>query len=608
MNLLALDYETFYSKEFSLSKMTTEEYLRDPQFEVIGVSVKVNDEPPRWASGNYEQIKAFLEQFDWANSCAVAHNAMFDMAILYWHFGIHPKIIFDTLAMARALHGIEVGGSLKNLAEFYQVGVKGTEVVNALGLHRRDFSPEQLSTYGDYCINDTELCYKIFHCMLPSFPRDELRLIDLTTRMFTEPALYLDRPLLETHLQEVRAHKEKLLSKVFANKEDLMSNPKFAQLLRDYGAEPPMKISPTTNKPAYAFAKTDDGLKELLEHGNPDIQALVSARLGVKSTLEETRTERFIGISGRGPLPVPLRYCGAHTKRWSGDEKLNMQNLTSRGAGAGKLKMSVMAPEGYVIVDCDSSQIEARTLAWLAGQADLCMQFANGEDVYRLMAAVIYGIPPDQVTKEQRFVGKVVILQAGYGAGHLKLQSFLKTAGVNIDLHESKRIINTYRASNYQIVGLWKQAQIMLLAMLRAEPFDTLGGHGVLKVHTHLCSIEGPTGLSLRYANLGFEQGAQGIEFFHKTRYGKARVYGGLVVENVVQHLARCIVAQQMLRIAKRYKVVLMVHDAVAALVPEAEKVEGRAWIEQQMRWVPPWATGLPLNCESGVGVRLGEC
>jgi DNA polymerase len=318
MTFLTCDFETFYSQQFSLSKVTTEEYVRDSRFEAIGVSVKVDDEPAEWFSGTRKQTKAWLDRFDWANSIAIAHNAMFDMAIMNWRFDIRPKRIVDTLSMLRAIDGPDAGNSLAKAAERYGLGVKGTEVVNALGKRRLDFTPEELAAYGDYCINDTEMTYKLAMKLLEGFPKEELQLIDLTMRMFTEPVLYLEKADLELHLADVRRKKADLLGKALISKDNLMSNPQLAETLRSLGVEPPMKISPTTGKETFAFAKSDEEFKALLEHDNVIVQAIIAARLGVKSTLEETRTERFIKIAERGTLPVPLRYYGAHTGRWSG--------------------------------------------------------------------------------------------------------------------------------------------------------------------------------------------------------------------------------------------------------------------------------------------------
>lgn len=622
MDLITVDMETFYSQDFSLTKVTTEEYIRSPLFEVIGLSVKRNNEGTQWASGTHEQLKEWLHaEFNWTDSMVLAHNTMFDGAILNWIFGINPRVFLDTLCMGRALHGVEVGGSLKAMAERYGLGEKGTEVVNAKGKRRTDFSEEELSRYGDYCINDVELTYKLFKILSKDFPKQELKLIDTTLRMFIEPTLDLNLPLLESHLEEIQDRKRQLLEDAGVTRDLLLSNPKFAELLRGLGVEPPMKESPATGKQTLALAKNDEGFKALQEHEDDRVQALVAARLGTKSTLEETRTQRFIDISKRGKLPVPVRYYAAHTGRWGGDDKINLQNLPSRGANANKLKRSIVAPEGHYIIDADSAQIEARVLAWLAGQEDLIEVFDknNAEilagvdkkdfkyDPYKLMASRIYGKPPEDITDSERFVGKTTILGCGYGMGAVKFQAQLKTFGHDMDLDEARRVIQIYRDKNNEIVNLWRESQNVLVNMLSniAAP---LGREGVLEVVPSKRAIKLPSGLLMRYDGLDFEQGEKGLEFSYKTRRGRTRIYGGKVVENVCQGIARCIIGEQMLKIAKRYKVVLTVHDAVACVVPKSEVDEAVAYVEEALRWVPDWAQGLPLNCESGYAESYGDC
>ena len=608
MDLIVIDFETYYDQEFSLTKLTTEEYVRDSRFEVIGLAIKVNNNPTEWASGTYEQINEWLQTFNWADAMVVCHNTMFDGAILNWRFGVTPRVWADTLCMGRALHGIEVGGSLKAMAERYQVGVKGTEVINAKGKRRADFSEEELSLYGDYCINDVDLTYKIFNLMAANFPKQEYKLIDCTLRMFIEPVLDLNLPLLEHHLSDIKERKAALLEECGATREVLMSNLKFAELLTSLGVTPPTKISLTTGKEALALAKSDEGFKALAEHEDVRVQTLVSARLGTKSTLEETRTQRFIDIAKRGLMPVPIRYYAAHTGRWGGDDKINLQNLPSRGANANKLKHSIVAPEGYTIIDADSAQIEARVLAWLAGQTDLLAGFANKEDVYKKMASIIYDVPEDQVTKDQRFVGKTTILGAGYGMGAPKFQAQLKTFGFDMELSEARRVIDIYRRANDDIVNLWRDAQSALVRMANGDEMRLGLPEGVLTIEPKTSGIRLPSGLLMRYDGLEFEQGEKGIEFSYATRKGRTRIYGGKVVENVCQAVARCIIGEQMLRIAKRYKVVLTVHDAIACIVPNEMVGEAVAYVEESMRWTPTWATGLPLNCESGHGRSYGDC
>ena len=604
MDIITLDFETYYAQDYTLSKGTTEEYIRSPRFEVIGVAVKVNDGPTEWFSGTHEETRAFLSRYDWANSFALAHNTMFDGAIMSCRFGIKPKVWLDTLCMARALHGVEVGGSLKAVAERYGVGEKGTEVVNAKNKRLADFTREELSRYASYCVNDVDLTRDVFKIMVEKFPKQELKLIDLTLRMFIDPVLDLDTGLLETHLDKIKDWKDELLEKSGTTKEDLMSNPKFAELLKGLDVDPPMKISPTTGKETYAFAKTDEGFKALAEDEDVRVQALVAARLGNKSTLEETRTQRFIDISKRGLLPVPIRYYAAHTGRWGGDDKINLQNLPSRGPNAKALKRAIIAPEGHMIVEADSAQIEARVLAWLAEQEDLVTAFANKEDVYRKMASKIYGVQEEDVTKEQRFVGKTTILGAGYGMGAPKFQLQLKSFGTDIELHEAQRIIKIYREANDMISKLWKDANNSIKYMYQGSVLQ-FGRQGVLEVVDG--GVRLPSGLVMRYDDLRGEQNEKGVEYTYKTRRGRTRIYGGKVIENVCQGIARCIIGEQMLKIAKRYRVVLTVHDSIACCVPYYEADYCKAYVEECMRWTPDWAKGLPVDCEAGIGVNYGD-
>lgn len=606
--IITVDFETYYDKEFSLSKLTTEEYIRDDKFEVIGVGVKVDDGETSWFTGTKDETRKYLRQYDWANALVLAHNTMFDGAILSWHFGVTPKGWLDTLCMARAIHGVDAGGSLKALAERYQIGVKGDEVINALGKRRVDFSDEEMARYGVYCRNDVDLTHTLFSILMKSFPKKELKVIDTTLKMFVEPELELDTALLEQHLADVKAKKEKLLAAAAADKDTLMSNDKFAELLISLGVEPPRKISARTGKEAWAFAKTDEEFKALAEHSDPRVQALVAARLGTKTTLEETRTQRFIDISNRGKLPVPIKYYAAHTGRWGGDDKINLQNLPSRGQNAGKLKSSIKPPEGYVIIDADSAQIEARTVAWLAGQDDLVDAFDKGEDVYKIMASAIYGKEVADITKEERFVGKTTILGAGYGMGAEKFQNQLKIFGVDIELDECKRIIAVYRQTYAKIPALWKQAHTCLGAIISgsAAPF---GAVDAVKFDSIERGFLLPSGLWQRYDGLEKVYDPEGKEQFqYKTRKGIVKIYGGKVVENICQAVARCVIAEQMIKIAKEYRVVLTVHDAIACIAPLEKARDAKNHVETCMQWRPDWAPTLPLNCEVGIGDNYGDC
>jgi DNA polymerase len=632
MKIVTLDLECFYSTEYSLTKIPTEEYVRSSQFEMIGIAIKVDDGQTVWYPK--PQVERILKEFDWSNAMVVAQNTAFDGAVLDWLYGVKPLAWLDTLGMSRALYPHERAHGLAKQAERMGIGAKGDEVLHAKGKHYADFSAEELARYAEYCINDTELTYKLFNMyMAMGFPKQELKLIDMTLRMFIEPVLELDKTMLVDHLEAVRDAKEALMESVrdfmlkdadpeyvhaiFSEgmagiKKLLMSNDKFSKVLENYGVVPPTKVSLRTGKVALAFAKTDEEFKSLEEHPDERVQILVAARLGNKTTIEETRTERFIGMSTRGKFPVPLRYYGAHSGRWSGQDSVNLQNLPSRGDNAGKIKKAIKAPAGYVVIDCDSSQIEARTLAWLAGQHDLVQAFEAKKDVYRLMASQIYNIPPEDVTTgpaSQRQVGKTVVLGAGYGVGHKKLQIFLKTqAGVEVTEDESKRIIDKYRNTYYKIPELWRRADEALISLRTGNGYR-LDEQGLVTADPKK-GLSLPSGLYIQYPDLAkvVDEKTKKDQWRYFSKGLPVYIYGGKVVENVCQAVARQVVAEQMLKIGKKYKVVLTVHDAVACIAPIEEQQEAQRYVEECMSWRPKWAQTLPLACESGVGASYGDC
>lgn len=622
MNLITLDFETYYAQDFSLTKLTTEEYIRDKRFEVIGVGVKVDDEETVWVSGTHDIVSHYLSQLPWDNAALLCHNTMFDGAILKWQFGLAPKLYLDTLSMARALHGMNAGGSLAALAERYQLGVKGTEVLDAKGKQRTGFTSSELAQYGEYCKNDVELTFKLFQVLVETFPEDEMQLIDMTLKMFIQPVLELDDALLVARLDEVRAEKQALLGtlKEKLNCEDeeavrkkLASNKQFAELLKEYGIEPPLKTSKTTGKPTLALAKTDEEFIALTEHEDPFIQQLCGVRLGTKSTIEESRIERFINVGARnkGKLPIPLKYYGAHTGRWAGSDKVNFQNLPSRDKKKKALKNAVIAPDGYMVINCDSSQIEARVLAWLAGQEDVVTQFRNNEDVYSIFASTVYDRPISKANPVERFVGKTCVLGLGYGTGAAKLQHTLKTTppGCIVDDEEAKRIVNLYRETNYKIIELWKDGDMAIRNMANWEPNDKpyfYGEHQCLQITKSGVLL--PNGLYIRYPDLKIQEEEGKLQYVYKSRKGPVSLWGGSLVENVVQALARIIVGQQMIRVSSRYRPALTVHDAAVCVVKEDEVEEAMKFITEVMSEPPEWATGLPVACEAGVAKSYGDC
>ena len=617
MQTITLDFETYYDKDFSLSKITTEEYVRNKQFEVIGVATKVDDGPIVWVSGTYKELKAHLDSLPWGDHLLLAQNTAFDAAILNWRFGIKPVGYLDTMSMAMAIHGLEQSVSLANLAKVYGEEDKGDQVKQYIGYHRKDFSPLELEDYGVYCKHDVEICYNVFNKMLPNFPKSELRVVDLTIRMFAEPILELDEHLLVEDLMKIRADKRGSLLTMMnllgvkseeTLKKQLMSNDKFAELLKSRGVEPPTKISDKTGKEAWAFAKTDEEFTDLMDSEDPMIATLVTTRLANKSTIGETRTESYADIAARGTYPFSLKYSGAMiTHRWSGFDT-NPQNLP-RGS---TLRKAIMAPAGHQLVVADLSNIELRLGMWLAGQHDAIQQINDGMDLYRVFASEAFNLNYNKIGKDsnERFIAKVCCLSLIYGTGALKLRETIRIQSkgkTTVSANEAERLKSLYRDKNTSVADAWREGGYVLDWIKNNEShtvynfLPVLGSAGIIK----------PNGLSLPYPNLTESVGPKGNEWHYDVRRGRAtmkdKVYGAKVFQRVTQSLARDIMAEHTININKRYWVAGLVHDEVICVVPDGEVEEAKAFITQTMRTPPAWAKDLPLNCDVGSGKRYGN-
>lgn len=644
-SILVVDFETRWdSKEYTLSKMTTEEYIRSPRFKAFGIGVKFRgEEGSMWIP--HAKIPKFLSRIDWSQTALLAHNAQFDVAILSWMYGIKPAFIYDSLSMARALRGVEVGNSLAKLAQEFGLPDKGRAVHNTNGLD--ELTPEIEQELADYCLHDVFLCEEVFNRLIEGYPESELALIDMTLRMFTEPVLGLDKEMLSAAIVDEREKRESLLAQLNIEEASLASNPQFAEVLVSLGIEPPTKVSKTTGKEAYAFAKNDAMFQALLNGSNENVALVCEARLKVKSTLERTRAQRFLDIAGRGTLPVPLNYYGAHTGRWSASKgsSLNLQNL-KRGSF---LRKSICAPDGYRLVVADLSQIEPRVLAYLADYKELLNIFASGQDAYAAFGAQMFGIP--NLSKEShpdlRQSAKSALLGCGYGMGWASFaaqlltgflgapptrydKKFARVLGVSAEdvnsfisydrnlemmaaiphictqsellVHcvSAKKIIDKYRSAANPVQSLWTLCnELIEYSLSKGKPY------------THKCitfdkeSILLPSGLSLRYPDIRSKVENNKVQWVY-GEHGK-KLYGGKLVENIVQAVARCVMTDGMLRIQERYKCVLTVHDEAVVLVPEDEVETAEPWVLAQMTADPWYMSGIPLDAETGSAVRYGE-
>jgi DNA polymerase len=670
MSLVTLDYETAYcpASGYTLSKMTTEEYVRDPRFEVIMVGLKVDDGPKVWVPK--PKVERILKRIDWDDTLLLCHHTQFDGFILSEHYGIFPKFYLCTMSMARVKGNLKA--SLAYLLEKYQTPTqKGHEVVNAAGKRFADFTPHELARYGSYCVDDVQGTWELFQELKRDFPMNELKSIDQTVRMFTRPLMVIDPEPLKQHLVFLKERRTEVLNTIPGDTEEsklkkLRSNPQFAKLLQENGVEhPPTKLN-AKGKVTWAFAKTDPGLLHLLDNGTPEVQALVEARLGTKSSIEKTRCENFLGMSTRGPMPVYLsssgaltthRYAGGATEKDSGSQKQNLQNLNKFIKGTftpHPLRMSLTAPPGYVMAVADSAQIEARLAVWFAGQENVVEAFAQGRDVYSEQASVIYGRTVDRKNnpddKIPGFVGKTCVLGCGYGTGFVKMagtflqgalggdplqfdEAFADSLGISVHAFRGNKwkveraledppatitldewftqcavsdyVVDVFRANNAQLVGMWGTCGRALDCIYEGIEMS-FGVHNLVSVIPHV-GLQLPEGVIIYYRDL--QKDEEGYTYLGKKdgRVQRVRIYSSKCFENIIQCLAGMVIRRQMLAIGKRYPVVFQVHDEIPTLVPEREAQSGMDYILQAMQTAPPWAKGLPLAAEGSFGRCYGE-
>lgn len=594
MNLITLDFETYFDSDYTLSKMTTEEYIRDPRFKSHMCGVFDRERPGCYYT---EKTVPYLAEIQ-ASAGFVCHHAQFDGLILSHHYNIRPAMWFDTLSMARLVFPHAKSHSLGALAELLGLGKKDVPYESFKGVH--DLPPDLYNRVAAGCAQDVELTYAVFKKLLPYVPAEELRIIDITIRMFTEPHLALDRVRMQSYLEKTQQDKEFLLSQLGVAKSELQSAEKFAALLRAVGAEPPVKPSPSdADKLIYAFAKTDDGMKNLLDSPDERIATLAAARLGQKSTIGETRAERLLGMSSRGALPVYLNYCGAHTTRWSGGDSLNWQNFT-RGS---ELRLSIMAPEGYRMVIGDLAQIECRMLNWLAGEENVLQAFRENRDLYSEGASRFYGRRITKMDKVERHLGKTLELGCGYGMGWEKFQTTCKQGALGgpailLDEQESRAAVNSYRSSHKAVTRLWKYADRVLERLYTGDDDFVWGPMRVYGKRIVL-----PNGAMLDYSNLTIIDD----EYYTITRRGATKIYGAKLVENVVQALSRVVLSQAMLKIAHRRRIVMTSHDELACLTKEDEAAEILEFVLTTLRTPPAWCHDIPLDAEGGHDVRYSK-
>lgn len=624
---IGLDLETYYDQEYSLRKLENAQYVMDERFESMGFSLKLPGQPAKFYTGSYEQQKAILATIPWNRVRVVSHNARFDGSILEWRFGFKPAAYLCTMVGSRPHFVPKTGSaSLDAIGQHLKLQAKGNVVHKMAGKHREDLTPQETIEYGDYCVVDTVIATGIADELNRILPVEEQRIIDATIKKYLRPRLRLDGAKLVERLHALDAERFEMLKRIEqtygVTADQLKSRDKFAKVLTALNVPVPMKTN-AKGTMTFAFAKDDLGFKELLIHPNIAVRELCHAKLTMSSSLEQSRLRRLIDLHNTmgGMLPVPMVYYGAHTGRFSGDEKINLQNLprvdwdkATKKLKKGHLRFALIAQQGYSVVAADFSNIEARLVATLAGQDDLVEKFRNGEDIYSWFATLIYGYPVNKKDHPlERFVGKTCILGLGYGMGWKKFLLKMLQEGIEMDEKEAKRIVYLYRDTFPKIKQCWGTLDA-LAAKFLTDPTGMYVWNNLTFMHERIVL---PNGMPVMYPDIAM--GPQGLYF--RSRKFKAlsedegldwqdgnRIWGGAFLENICQALARIIATGAETRLADmNVEAALQVHDELVFHIPtNLVEICCRA-IAAEMTKPVDWMPNLPIAIEIGHGPSYGD-
>ena len=639
MSIITLDFETPYGKgarqdhilhKYSLSSMTYEQYLRDPRFKVFGCAIKVDSQPTAYKRGN--ELTEYLEElFHVGNDhTMVAHNALFDGAILSWYYKLSAARYWCTQAMSRAIWN-QRSSSLKQLCISCYPDDESIRKTDELEDFKNVYylNPQQETAMERYCLNDTDITFKCLELLWPVMPDMELEVLDMTLKMFIHPAFVLDRRLVAEFLENYDAETKEIIDSSGVSRTILASRTKFAQWVKEnLDIDIPIIASPTPANPSntkFALGKDEREFVDL-QADNPEHQHIWNARMRVASTIDSARATRMLEHGAvceqnpEGLIAAPLHYAAAHTMRWGGANKINLQNL-KRGS---KLRQSLRAPEGYKVVVADLSAIEVRMNAWFCQEHQMLNVFATQGDLYNDFASGVFKRPINRKEVDENgkqtqwmegFLGKTCILGLQYQTGPAKLKStlYLQTEGaINLTLEECKTIVyQDYRERYTQIVKGWADAEVAIQQMYLLPEGESWQWN-CLSVEKGRIRL--PNGMYLNYPDLRVEMDELNrSQFSYWNGKHATNLYGGKLIENLVQALARVVLAEMMVHInrhllsntdmyGEKARVVLTVHDEIIAIVKTEHAQTAFENLLQLMSVPPKWcSTGnLVLAAEGG--------
>lgn len=651
--MIFLDFET--RSEVDIRKTGAWVYSLHPSTEVLCLAAKYDDAEVGLVTGEQLREARILRQVHNSplyklivNSDELfeAHNAFFEKAI--WQNVMMKKYGWPEIpehrwrcsASVAAYHALprSLGGAGKALGLSTVKDDEGKRVMLQLskpkprvgGFISKEDSPEKFQILYDYCKSDVDAEHALAK-KLGGLPERELKIWQLDQKI-NQRGVHVDREAVNGALKILNEYVAKMLSEVDEISEGAFSSinqrAKVIEWCKENGE----------NMLSYDKAYVSSMVQKVK---NQDVKRILEIRqaLGKTSTAKYEAMANSMAPDNR--IRDVLMYHGALTGRWSG-KLVQFQNLP-RGSikdmdaavrliksgswrkielfhgnvmnfMSSAIRGMICAPEGKMLVVSDFAAIEARVLGWMAGCEKMLNQFRNGEDLYKDMASKIYGVPVDQVTSDQRQLGKAAILGAGYGMGPDKFLQTCLSWGIQIDEELARTAIFTYRQTYKEVQKFWYDSEAAAHSAVRSRSSIKVGKtkwfmkDGFLK-----CEL--PSSRMLHYYQPKFEKNAYKDNFeltYLAEKMGKSfrtGTYGGKLVENIVQAVARDLMAEAMLRIEAtgKFQVVLSIHDELVAEVDDQPWEP--LWIENHLKEfeslmaeTPDWAVGCPVSASGWVG------
>ena len=650
MKKLRIDFETY--SEADIRAVGPWAYSKHPSTRVLIMAWAFDDAEPRvWLPG--EELPPWYHNLGYLGQhtefIITAWNDFFELCIwsnvLKWPCP-PPKYWADTAAKAAVLalpRTLEGCGQALGLSGDAAKDKDGRRLIQIFSKPKRSAKkgnkgqlirtypqdlPEEFNKFIEYCKQDV-IAERAIDKLLPELQPRTRELWELD-REINLRGVYFDMPSVDNALANITKAKADAIRRVAARTMGVLSNissrDQFMGYVEAIGC-------PLDNAQKEYLKRRADELEA--SGDNPDALALIRLRLEVsKSSLAKYDKLRAI-VDDESRARGLLRFHGASTGRWSGNlfqpqnlprESLDLPDLCidllkHRDPGIiamffGEaleaislcLRGMLCAPEGSRLIVSDFSQIESRVLAWLAGDLRKLQAYRDGLDIYKVNAATAYRVKYEDVTKDQRTIGKVIELACGYQGGVGAFRQFASVYGVVIPDEDALRLIKNWRAGNPKVTSFWSGVETAAVKAV-AEPGSVQTIRGVkFRVQGSgrraflFCYL--PSGRRIAYHRPRLVEGPfdrQQVEFWGinsvTKKYCTQRTYGGKLVENITQAMAMDCMSEAMINLnAAGYPIVLTVHDEVVAEVPEGTGSIDR--FNEIMEIVPTWAEGLPVGAE----------